>query len=311
MAAKAFVGVTDSDWFSLLSRQPDIDEVNFWQPSPAGGFKALTPGDPFLFKLRGDNYVAGGGFFATYSVLPAQIAWEAFEIKNGAQSFKEMWDRIARYRHVPQGEYQFLEIGCIVLEQPFFFEPDERVPLPDWKPNIVRGKGYDLAVEPGLSMWADVRARIAATRVEPEDAIERVLEEAVRYGVPSLVRARLGQGSFRVLVTDAYQRACAVSGEKALPVLEAAHIVPYAKGGDHAVDNGLLLRSDVHRLFDRGYVTVTPDHRFEVSQRLRTEYHNGEEYFAWHGSPIALPSDRKLHPDPERLRWHNENLFVA
>jgi hypothetical protein len=52
-----------------------------------------------------------------------------------------------------------------------------------------------------------------------------------RYGNPLMVRPRLGQGSFRVLVTETYQRRCALTGEKTLPVLEAAHIKPYAELG--------------------------------------------------------------------------------
>lgn len=47
-----------------------------------------------------------------------------------------------------------------------------------------------------------------------------------RYGTPILMKPRLGQGAFRVLVTDAYERRCAVSGEKTLPILDAAHIGP-------------------------------------------------------------------------------------
>jgi putative restriction endonuclease len=77
-----------------------------------------------------------------------------------------------------------------------------------------------------------------------------------------------------VLVTDAYERRCAVTGEKTLPVLEAAHIKPYAQNGPHRVDNGSLLRSDLHKLFDLGYVTVTPDLRVRVSRRLKAEWHN-------------------------------------
>ena len=69
-----------------------------------------------------------------------------------------------------------------------------------------------------------------------------------RYGSASMVFPRLGQGSFRVLVTDAYGRQCAATGERTLPVLQAAHIHPYAVGGPHRVDNGLLLRSDLHTL---------------------------------------------------------------
>jgi hypothetical protein len=54
---------------------------------------------------------------------------------------------------------------------------------------------------------------------------------ASRYGAPVLVPPRLGQGAFRVAVTDAYGRSCAVTREHSLPVLEAAHIQPYALGG--------------------------------------------------------------------------------
>jgi putative restriction endonuclease len=72
------------------------------------------------------------------------------------------------------------------------------------------------------------------------------------------VRPRLGQGTFRIATIQAYERACAVTGEHSLPALEAAHIRPFAEGGTHDVSNGLLLRADLHRLFDRGYVTVTP-----------------------------------------------------
>lgn len=84
--------------------------------------------------------------------------------------------------------------------------------------------------------------------------IDMELEESAptMFGEPILIRPRLGQGSFRVLVTETYERRCAVTGEKVLPVLEAAHIHPVAADGVHRIDNGLLLRSDLHTLFDKG-----------------------------------------------------------
>ncbi len=90
-----------------------------------------------------------------------------------------------------------------------------------------------------------------------------VHEEEVRYGRPVITLPRLGQGSFRVLVTDAYDRRCALTNERTLPALDAAHIKPYSAEGTHRVDNGLLMRRDLHALFDRGYVTVTPDMQIE------------------------------------------------
>ena len=115
-----------------------------------------------------------------------------------------------------------------------------------------------------------------------------------------------------MLVTDAYERRCAVTGEKTLPVLEAAHIKPYSESGPHMVRNGILLRSDLHKLFDLGYVTVTPDFRLEVSTRLRADWHNGREYYAHHGQPLRYhPVDEANRPSREFLEWHNENRFRA
>jgi predicted restriction endonuclease len=56
-------------------------------------------------------------------------------------------------------------------------------------------------------------------------------------------------------------------------------IRPYGDGGAHEAPNGLLLRRDIHSLFDAGYVTVTPDLRFEVSSRIKQEFDNGRHYY--------------------------------
>lgn len=112
-----------------------------------------------------------------------------------------------------------------------------------------------------------------------------------------------------MLVTDIYRRRCAITNERTLPALEAAHIRPYADGGSHEASNGLLLRRDVHSLFDAGYVTVTPELRFEVSRRIREEFDNGKHYYALHGQEIAKPDDPKLMPERAALAWHNEQRF--
>ena len=117
-----------------------------------------------------------------------------------------------------------------------------------------------------------------------------VREDSPRYGTPQLIAPRLGQGIFRVAVMDAYGRACAVTQEHSLPALEASHIQPYAKDGPHDVRNGILLRADLHRLFDQGYVTITPAYRIEVSSRLKEDYRNGRSYYPLHGAPVVVPT---------------------
>jgi putative restriction endonuclease len=133
-----------------------------------------------------------------------------------------------------------------------------------------------------------------------------------RFGREYMARARLGQGIFRLLVTDAYHRRCAVTGEKVLPALEAAHIKSHASSGPNRVDNGLLLRSDIHRLFDKGYVTVTTDLRVDVSSSIREEFNNGIEYYRLRGQRLVqLPESVQERPRREYLEWHQENVFRA
>ena len=100
-----------------------------------------------------------------------------------------------------------------------------------------------------------------------------------------------------------------MSSESTLPVLQAAHIRPYARGGLHRVDNGLLLRRDLHRLYDLGYVTVTPDHVFRVGQRLRAEFNNGRSYYELNASTIVVPSEAASQPDRAALEWHASTVF--
>jgi len=307
---KGYIGVTDNDWFSFLASQPEIDEVNFWQPSGGNAFRTLSKGEPFLFKLHAPyNYVAGGGFFAHHSILPVSLAWTAFDIKNGAESFGEMRRLIEkRRRTVSTEDYR---IGCIILTQPFFFPPDQWIPIPpDFSLNIVQGKTYDLLTGHGRSLWDQVLERLT-TSYFPAYAQSGIMDPAARYGKPALVLPRLGQGAFRIVVTDAYQRRCSITGERTLPALEAAHIKPYKESGPHDVQNGLLLRSDIHRLFDSGYVTVTTDHRFEVSGRIREEFENGRDYYRFHGSELSLPADTVSRPQEDYLQWHNENVYLG
>jgi putative restriction endonuclease len=304
---RAFVAVTDRDWYRFLLGRPDLDEVNFWRPRGGHAFRAVQPGEPFLFKLHyPENAIVGGGTFVWFTSFPLSIAWEAFEEKNGAATLVEMRARIERYRKIRRDRHEDYLVGCLILEDPFFFaEPDWIPTPPDWSRNIVQGKTYDLESVVGRRLWDEVLLRRqtawARRQVEPM---------APMFGDPVLVRQRLGQGSFRLLVMDSYQRRCAVTHEKALPVLQAAHIRPVSEGGRHLISNGLLLRSDVHALFDRGYVTVTPSLQFKASRRLRDEFDNGEEYFGMEGRELWLPRDPADRPDPDFLEWHSDVVFL-
>jgi putative restriction endonuclease len=299
---KAFVAVTDRDWYDYLQGRPDVDEVNFWQPGGKRLFDLLGVGEPLLFKLHWpDNFIVGGGFFAHASLLDARLAWEAFGEKNGAATFHEMCDRIEHYRRGESDPRREYIIGCIILRDPFFFPRAAWIPAPsDFKKETVQGKTYDLRTGTGRVLWQDVTARLGTQAV--------VAEGSPLLSIAALAKRRLGQGTFRILITDSYERRCAVTKEKALPVLEAAHIRPVSEGGEHRVDNGLLLRSDIHALFDRGYVTVTPEFRFRASTHLKTDFDNGEHYRRFEGEEISLPRP-ELRPSRQFLEWHGDTIF--
>ena len=154
-------------------------------------------------------------------------------------------------------------------------------------------------------------AEAAHSQVEEPSLVEDFSDKN-RFGAEYLTRGRLGQGAFRVLVTDAYERRCAITGERTLPVLEAAHIKPYSETGPHVISNGLLLRSDLHILFDDGYVTVTEDMKVEVSKRIKEEFENGREYYQYRGKRLfKVPDALHEHPSSKFLRWHNEHTFLG
>ncbi|MCB1045392.1 MAG: HNH endonuclease [Acidobacteria bacterium] len=306
---QGFLAPTDFEWFQFLAGIEQLDEVNFWRPNNKA-LKAISPNEPFLFKMKSPHNAIGGfGIFVRYSYLPDWLAWESFGFANGASNLDEMRRNIGAYKNrTGNRETHSGSIGCIMLANPVFFPQELWIRQPaDWERNIVQGKTYDLTIGEGKRIWTECLARAQGMWQYPG----QIEEQVARYGDETTITPRLGQGTFRVLVTEAYQRTCAMTTEHSLPVLEAAHIKPYALGGTHSVNNGLLLRSDVHRLFDKGYVTVAPDYRIEVSNRLKDEFHNGKAYYPYHGSKLLLPRDPTNHPNARLLEYHQNEIYLG
>ena len=195
------------------------------------------------------------------------------------------------------------------MTEPFFFEQEDWITQPDdWPASAVVGKNMDTEKGEGKRLFQEICERLQRNSVFSQITISDTKE---RYQ-HSLVKHRLGQGAFRVLVTDTYHRRCAISGEKTLPVLEAAHIKPYSENGPHHIQNGVLLRSDIHKLFDEGYLTIAPDFRVEVSKRLKEDFGNGRIYYQYHGQRLCvIPNKADELPARDFLSWHNENIYLG
>jgi putative restriction endonuclease len=309
MSVLGVVAVTDNAWIEYLRGRPDLDEVNFWRPSAAP--VKYAPGTPWFFKAKAPvNTIVGGGFFVHYTSMPVAIAWDYFTTKNGApdlDSFQRSLRRIRPGAGDATSSSSPGAIGCVVLSSPYFFQPEDFIAAPsDFSPNTQVRKGYDLSSGEGRRLWDLVQDRIVGRRVKGASPL---IQKPFAYGEPRLVLPRLGQGGFRSVVIDAYERRCAVTGERTRPALEAAHIKPYSIVQEHDVRNGVSLRSDIHKLLDLGYVTIDPTLRFRVSRAIRDEFENGRDYYALHERLLRLPEDESQHPDRAALEWHASTRY--
>jgi putative restriction endonuclease len=124
------------------------------------------------------------------------------------------------------------------------------------------------------------------------DARERMLKEVVR---------RKGQPAFRSGLLTAYQGRCAITGCEVEPVLEAAHITPYLGPETNRVANGLLLRGDVHTLWDSGLIYLDRDYKVELKPSLLSS-----DYARLKGQTILLPIRREIQPSELAIIAHRD-----
>jgi putative restriction endonuclease len=243
------------------------------------------------------------------------MASEALVIQNAAPShatFVRSLGKLSEQVSVPVIDR---EIGCIILNDPVFFRESDWIDAPDdWPTNTVQGKVYSTGTEVGARLWQGVLERLNAIAT---DLAAPIVREAIAaygptYGSPVLVKQRLGQGLFRVMTIENYGGRCCITGETTTPVIEAAHILPVSRGGEHRLGNGLALRADMHILFDRGLLSVDPDFRIRVSPRIRDLYHNGIAYYRHELEPVrSLPGNPDFRPDRELLDWHFREVYAA
>ena len=199
-----------------------------------------------------------------YSVLPLQLAWDIFGTGNGMPTLDAFRNAIMQYKR-PGADSWNINVGCAVLDQVVYLPRELWVPC--YTGSVVSGK--HMVSDDDQGVVRQVLRNLESAPSTPQVPVQPFYNSnyTLQY---ALREVRQGQGTFRVEVTDAYHRQCAVSREHSLPVLEAAHIVEWSDTHTNAVTNGILLRSDIHKLFDAGYVTVDPNgYRFVVSKRLR------------------------------------------
>ena len=134
--------------------------------------------------------------------------------------------------------------------------------------------------------WTSFRA--ALTRgglAQPLTAVDWAGTHIASGHGEALVRVRIGQAAFRRALLQKYGAACAFTGPAPLEALEAGHLYSYAATGLHHASGGLLLRRDIHRLFDSGRLAVNPrDDTIDVSPEVRAF----PAYASLHGQPLNI-----------------------
>lgn len=316
---EAFVALTDKEWFDFLAARTEnrqVDEVNFWQPKATTPLRKMSPGEPVFFRLKKPDYaIAGYGFFAHFQVLDLDLAWQTFGEKNGDPTRERFFERIGKYRGIdllhPTSRRD--PIGCTVLRDATFWPADRWIPWAEsrgWPPNVVQGRTERDPKNAAILMDA-IRADHAQPPPElANDNFQLLLADERTWSYRGQA-VREGQGTFRVRLLQAYGQ-CAITGEHTQIVLDGAHIQPYLGPRSNHPQNGVLLTKEFHALFDAGYVTITPDLRVRVSERLRLDWKNGHRYYPFHDRPLAVvPTDNALKPSGEALEWHGKHKFLA
>lgn len=280
-SANMYIAITDTTWmYFIKEHMQEIGKyINFWTPG-GRGFKALEPGELFLFKLhnnkaRGENgEIVGGAFYDGFEKLSATEAWERFEIGNGASSLFEMQVTINEYRTKNKLE-DTEEVGCIILKNPFFFEVEEWIEEPeDWGKFIVSGKTYSIETGAGADLYEKVNNYLK------EDTDEAIIEE-IESELESLqiegkerfsyIKARVNQNVFRERLLKRYSNCCLCKVSNP-DFLIASHIKPWAVSEVNEkldCDNGLLLCPNHDALFDSGYISFKDDGTIMLSDDLK------------------------------------------
>lgn len=318
MSRDVYIAHTDRERFDFLSRQTvggRVAEVNFWYPSAQKAARRFAPGTPVFFRLGApERKIAGYGFFASFQVLPLGLAWDSFGIYNGAPDRSSLYRLLGRLTP----EQLAMPLACMVLLDARFW-PDHR-----WIP-WGEERGYAVSgIQKGRTETDPANVELLLSEIQRDgvEAPPELLEDFIPLTVDErelAIRAqamREGQGAFRLRLLEAYDRACAITGEHTEPVLDAAHIQTYLGPRSNHPRNGIILTKEFHALFDKGLVTVEPpksdrdEYRIRVSRLIRERWNNGRRYNEFDGKPLRfVPEDPRLQPSRQALEWHRETVF--
>lgn len=287
------ISPTDINWFQNLREKGLNIDVNFWTPTPWNVSKPRS-GDKLYFMLKSPIRKIGGyGHFVKYENQTPTEAWNQFGLRNGCANYEEFVSKLAHYKALnSKDDSGPSQIGCIVLTDVNFFDDDEFLDVDDFGVSFPRQ-----VVKIKYFEQNDPFGNSSVSLPTTDIGFDLVKEEREEYRSSSLQNQRKGQGKFRSAVSRAYSDRCCISMESTPELLEAAHIQPYRNVSSNHVQNGLLLRVDLHKLYDSGLLYVDEQYKIHVSPIVKSE-----SYRQFHGRRISLPEDLLNYPSKQALK---------
>lgn len=282
------ISLTDNNWFVYLKKNELNSYVNFWTPTPTNT-KDLKEGDRFYFMLQAPiDKIAGFGEFVRYENVTPELAWNKFGNRNGNALKPDFIKNIQM--HIDKNSEKYgkrnldsysYKIGGIVLRNCEFWDEE----------NYKDPEDHDISFlsQPGTIKFFDQPDPFFKGDLDPSGfgLVNEPLGDKVY-----VVKFKNAKGGFKVKILEAYNATCCITGETMPELLEAMHIHKYV----NYTHNGVLLRIDIHRLFESNLIYIDKDYTVRVSSLVTDEY-----YKNFDGKKINLPVSEQDWPSVEAL----------
>lgn len=293
-----YIGNTDHDWFELCKGNSPLPQVNFWQPSRKK-FHALNDGGIFFFRRKAPiNKIGGFGILAFSGDATIKDCWDSFGISNGVDSLEEFITRVRKYRKSDHVDQHTL-IGVKTIVEATFLDEQDWFDLPrDWSQNIVTGKGYSADSDAGKQLY---KSYIQLKHRERDTTVSNTISgfsdgPQTGYYAERTSKVRVNQSQFRLAVIAAYEGRCAITGCSVHEALDAAHIKRFSDTQDHSIQNGILLRKDIHALIDQGLLIIDKEGFIHLSGSFHDNYSDKNEYLQFEGKRMRFPKNPRYQP---------------
>lgn len=264
----------------------------------------ISPGTLTLFLLNEDNknYIIGGGYFLFFKLIDTDNYWNTQGVKCGFRSKEELQEYLKNEGYDPKN------VETLIFDSYFMFTKHERVLIPENFDKEYCNKNCNiLSLDDPFGKYIN---KIVLSKREPYIASFGMDWPGI-YFATSHFNTRNYYAQFNAKISCIYNNTCALTGTKIEPLVDAVHIKPFSDHKFQDVQNGIMLRTDIHKLFNEGYITFEykkSDLIAIVSKSIKDSF-DDSYYDKYNRKKLHLPEDLNLRPKKELIDWHRENVF--